>query len=170
MKGILGVQQLHRPAAWARAANGRRWIGFPSAKTPSRAGRPSPWRCKWRRWNWPACRRTAPACGARPGGCRSRTWTWTCSVGTGDKTGGGKAVWEEKNWESERQSCPDMRPVRHQNALRLITAVCKQQSINLMNTALTRALIQLAENKRQSGERTCGREARKDSSLSLQSL
>lgn len=78
----LGGTELSWPAAWGRAVSGRRWKGFPWATTPGRAARPLPWRCRWRRWSWPASRRTAPACGARPGGCHSPTWTWTCSAAT----------------------------------------------------------------------------------------
>lgn len=69
----------------------------------------------------------------------------------------------EKNFESERQmTCPETRDVwvcvcvykfNTQNGVCLIAAwaVCKQHSISLMNTALTRALIQLAQNKRWRG-------------------
>lgn len=71
------------PVAWGRAASARRWRRSPWARTPGRAARRWLWRCTWRRWRWPACRRTAPACDARPGRCRSLTWTWRCSAKRG---------------------------------------------------------------------------------------
>lgn len=61
------------PVAWGHVGSGRKWRGFPWATTPGRAGHPSPWHCRWRRWSWPACHRTTPACGAQPGGCHSLT-------------------------------------------------------------------------------------------------
>lgn len=75
-----GRIQPHWPVAWGHVESGRRWRGFPWAMTPGRAEHPSPWRCRWRRWSWPACHRTTPAYGAPPGGCHSLTWTWKCSA------------------------------------------------------------------------------------------
>lgn len=142
--------QLDWPVAWVRVVSGRRWRRFPSATTPGRAGHQSPWRCRWRRWSWPACHRTAPACDARPGGCHSLTWTWKCSA-VMEKEDVKGCVRKTLNLRDKwRKKCECVSVCSTQNRVGLIAAwaTCKQHSISLMNTALTQKLIQLAQNKR----------------------
>lgn len=75
-----------------------------------------------------------------------------------EKEGMSEVVWERKKRLVQKQEecegiCVCVYKFSTQNGVCLIAvwAVCKQHSISLMNTALTRALIQLAQNKRQKG-------------------
>ena len=86
----------------------------------------------------------------------------------GDEKKTSKVMWETR-WirATENCVCVCVCKLNTQNGVCLIAAwaVCKQHSISLMNTVLTRPLIQLAQNKRWRGGSGCAGE--RDSGLQI---